>query len=99
MLAETAPLPQVQGTGLVELPPELLAHRSVAGAPQASPQADAWAQFLKAMPAGGQRAAVQPADLSYGSRQVAIQAPSMGRAPSPIAPNFAAFQAWGGKRA
>lgn len=96
---QVAEAPTQVSTGLVELPPELLAHRAGAVAPQAGPQADAWAQFLKAMPAGGQRAAVQPADLSYGMAPVAIQAPSMGRAPSAVTPNFTAFQAWGGKRA
>lgn len=97
-LAQVAPPLQAQGTGLVELPPELLAHRSSAVASQATAQADAWAQFLKSMPANRQ-AAVQPTDLSYGAQPVAIQAPSMGRAPAAVAPNFAAFQAWGGKRA
>ena len=97
VVAQVSSPPPVQGSGLVDLPPELLAHR--AGATQAAPQADAWAQFLKTMPASGQQVAVQPADLSYGMKPVAIQAPSMGRAPSNVTPNFAAFQAWGGKRA
>ena len=102
-LAQEAPPPQVMaaaGSGLVELPPELLAHRTVA--PQGvsvSQQADAWAQFLKSMPSGQQQVAMQPADISYGPRPIDIRPPVMERVPGAAVPNFAAFQSWKGRRA
>lgn len=99
-LAQEAPPPQPVGSGLVELPPELLAHRT--GAPQgvsSAQQADAWAQFLKSMPSGQQQVAMQPADISYGPRPMDIRPPVMERAPGAMVPNFAAFSSWKNKRA
>lgn len=93
------PPPVDTGIGLSTLSPELLA-MSHQAAPQAAAQADAWQQFLQSMSSGREQAPVQVADLSYGPGAPAVMAPqAMGRAPANLAPNFAAFQSWRGKRA
>lgn len=92
--APPAPVQVAQSSGMVELPPELLAHRTAAAPAIAAPEADAWGAFLKSMPAT--RRPVQVAELAnYGAPQVRLQAPPPVAAPRPI--DFRAFGAWKGR--